>query len=149
MGITSFGNKHIPTDAEIERDVAELRNLLSGVDNPSEPHPAYWQNFVVNVRKRIDDGGAKRKAWRFSPAWASLSAAAVVTIIVVTSGILDQLPPPPPAYPPKPVPVSLGDSYSQTNTRSLVLSEQDVRMINAIVSDDRDDAIFETLVDSQ
>lgn len=146
MGTNSRVDRQAVSDAEIDRDVAELRQLLANVQGPAEPHPAYWQNFVVRVRDRIDHEGGRRKRWNLVPAWASLGAAAVVTIIVVSISGDDQ----PIKMKPGPQPpaaMEFSASYSATDTRSLVLSEQDVRMINAIVSDDRDDAIFEALVE--
>src|SRR5687768_13150305 len=72
-----------PSDSEIERDVAELRQLLESVEGPREPHPAYFQNFLVHTRRRLDEQQARRS--RFSPslAWASFSAAAVAVVLVV------------------------------------------------------------------
>lgn len=150
-------------DAEIERDVAELRRLLAGVEGPQEPHPAYWQNFVVRVRSRIDEQGAAKKRWSFSTAWASVGAAALVTIAVV-SGVFapDQtitsngtgggISSSPSATPPVERRVPGGDlaaDYRASDASSLVLSGDDVALITAIVSDNNDDAIFEAIVDSK
>lgn len=149
MGMTRWGNQSDPPDAEIERDVAELRQLLAQIDGPAEPHPAYWQNFVVKVRGRIEQEGGRRKRRGFAPAWASLGTAAVVTVIVVATNVFKNEPPPPPDRPlPNPV-LSLAETYSSTETRSLVLSKGDVQMISAIVSDDNDDAVFEALVNAE
>jgi hypothetical protein len=144
-----------PSDAEIEKDVAELRSLLEKVDGPSEPHPAYWQNFVVRVQARIDEEGGRRKRRSFSTAWASVGAVAVMTVIVVATGLLDKQP----AVIPNPVkpalkmhaeaPADLAAAYNSTDTKSIILSGGEVNMINAIVSDKSDDAVFEAMVDEQ
>lgn len=140
-----------PLDAEIERDVAELRSLLARVDGPKEPHPAYWQNFVVHVRNRIDEEGGRRKRRSFSTAWASVGAAAVVTFFVI-SGIFT----PDAAVPPRggdiaqPIAAAKSDlamHYQDAGSQALILSGEDMRMINAIVSEN-DDAIFEVMVES-
>jgi hypothetical protein len=141
-----------PSDAEIDRDVSELKKLLDGVGGPSEPHPAYWQNFVVRVRTRIDDEGARRKRRSFSTAWASFGAVAAMTVVVIATGLLDK--PDAVVTPPKAVitkaadkPASdLADAYSSTDTKSIILSGEEVDMINAIVSDKGDDAVFEVMV---
>jgi hypothetical protein len=153
-----------PSDTEIERDVAELRRLLAGVEGPQEPHPAYWQNFVVRVRGRIDEQGAGKKRWSFSTAWASVGAAAIVTIAVVSgifsperagNGIGTQGNGPV-AVKPAEQPVEnretggdLAAHYRSSDASNLVLSGEDVRLISAIVStDSNDDALFEALVES-
>ncbi|HVZ39487.1 MAG TPA: hypothetical protein VHI13_09435 [Candidatus Kapabacteria bacterium] len=148
MGANISGNHGIPPDAEIEKDVAELRQLLSRVPGPAEPHPAYWQNFVVKVRGRIDEEGGRRKRWRLFPAWASLGTAALVTVIVVASGLLERTGKdrPDPSRPVPPAAAEFSAIYSNTDTQSLILSHDDVQMINAIVSD-QDDAIFQAMVD--
>ncbi|MDB5035362.1 MAG: hypothetical protein JWQ98_2603 [Chlorobi bacterium] len=147
-------NHSDPIDAEIERDLAELRGLLAGVEGPKEPHPAYWQNFVVRVRGRLDEEGF-RKRRKFSTAWVSVGAAAVIAAVAITSvlntggtvpggpiartKVVDQ--------PAEAASASMADAYAQTGTKSLVLSESDVQMVNAIVSNN-DDAIFEAMVSS-
>lgn len=140
-----------PSDAEIEKDVAELRRLLDGVNGPAEPHPAYWQNFVVHVRTRIDEEGFRRKRWSFSTAWASVGAVAVMTVIVVATGLLDKqtiVPPTPPRVQARPeAPTDLAAAYNSTDTKSIILSGDEVEMINAIVSDKSDDAVFEAMVE--
>lgn len=150
MGMKGWGNQSDPPDAEIDRDVAELRQLLARVDGPAEPHPAYWQNFVVKVRGRIEQEGGRRKRRGFAPAWASLGTAAVVTVIVVATNVFKNEPLPPPGRSLQPTPaLSLAETYSSTETRSLVLSKGDVQMISAIVSDDNDAAVFEALVNAE
>lgn len=143
------GNHNVASDSDIERDVSELRQLLSAIEGPKEPHPAYWQNFVVHVRKRIDERGAHQRRWRFSTAWASIGAVAVMTVIVVSSGLLrpDYVAPLTPPRPPDVPAFDLAAAYTDTDTKSLILSNEDVTMINAIVSD-RDEAVFEALVNS-
>lgn len=141
-----------PLDTEIERDVAELRRMLAGVEGPKEPHPAYWQNFVVHVRNRIDEQGGRRKRRSFSTAWASVGAAAVVTFFVV-SGIFTPdapLPPVSDAGGQQVVTAAKSDlamHYQDAGSQALILSGEDMRMINAIVSEN-DGAIFEAMVDS-
>lgn len=141
-----------PLDAEIERDVAELRSLLAGVDGPKEPHPAYWQNFVVHVRNRIDEEGGRRKRRSFSTAWASVGAAVVVTFFVI-SGIFTPEAPTPPSGDTIAQPTAtaaksdLAMHYQDAGSQALILSGEDMRMINAIVSEN-DDAIFEAMVES-
>ncbi len=149
-----------PSDAEIERDVAALRRMLAGVEGPKEPHPAYWQNFVVRVRDRVDEKGARKKRWGFSTAWASVGAAALVTVAVVSGifspgstgsgipgGTISKVTPP--ASERREPGGDLAAHYQASDARSLVLSGDDVRLINAIVADNSDDAaIFEVLVNS-
>lgn len=143
-----------PSESEIERDVAELRRLVAGAEGPQEPHPAYWQNFVVHVRNRIDEEGGRKKRRSFSTAWASVGAAALVTIVVVSGvispgGEVAEIIPPP--QPPVPTPVAeqgdLASQYQAANSQALVLSGNDMQLINAIVSES-DDAMFEALVNS-
>jgi hypothetical protein len=141
------------SDAEIERDVAELRRLLAGVDGPKEPHPAYWQNFVVRVRGRIDKEGF-RKRRSFSPAWATVGAAALVAVVAVSSLFSPKEPgvtPPQVVANPPAVPAAsanLAAAYDQSGTQSLILSENDVKMVKAIESNN-DDAMFEALAESE
>jgi anti-sigma-K factor RskA len=147
-------SKGAPTDTEIERDVAELRRLLAGVDGPKEPHPAYWQNFVVRVRGRIDEEGVRRKRLNFSTAWASVGAATLVVIVAISSGLFEQgtqslVPDKDVVSIPAPeAQLDLAASYDATGTTGLVLTNDDMEMINAIVSDNQDEAVFEALVDS-
>jgi hypothetical protein len=141
------------SDAEIERDVAELRRLLAGVEGPKEPHPAYWQNFVVRVRGRLDKEGF-RKRRSFSPAWATVGAAALVAVVAVSSLFSPKevgVTPPQVAGTSKVVPPAssnLAAAYDQSGTQSLILSENDVKMVKAIESNN-DDAMFEALAESE
>lgn len=143
-----------PSDADIERDVAELKRLLDGVEGPAEPHPAYWQNFVVRVQSRIDEEGFRTKRRSFSTAWASVGAVAAVTVVVVVSGLLNKqgLVTTPEAKGPAvaahaQAPADLADAYSSTETQSIILSGEEMEMINAIVSDEGDAAVFEAMVE--
>ncbi|MEP7219953.1 MAG: hypothetical protein ABI876_13605, partial [Bacteroidota bacterium] len=134
-----------PIDAEIDRDVAELRGLLAGIEGPQEPHPAYWQNFVVRVRGRLDEDGF-RKRRKFSTAWVSVGAAAVIAAVALTSVLntgarIPGNPITPTKLADQPAAVasaSMAEEYAQTGTKSLVLSESDVQMVNAIVSNNDD-----------
>jgi|GEM_PF-1973541 len=157
---TNLGRNHMmePSDAAIERDVAELRRLLAGIEGPKEPHPAYWQNFVVRVRNRIDEDGGRRKRRGFSTAWASVGAAAVVTVAVI-SGIFspgarvnDDADTAVDAGPVAGAVSSaskadLASHYRAAESEALILSGDDMRMISAIVSDN-DNAIFEAMIES-
>jgi hypothetical protein len=145
-------NRGEPSDAEIEKDVVELKRLLEGVNGPTEPHPAYWQNFVVRVQTRIDEEGGRGKRRSFSTAWASIGAVAAMAVVVVATGLLDK---PgaittPPAVPVAEAhtkaPADLAAAYNSTDTKSIILSGEEVNMINAIVSDESDDAVFEAMV---
>lgn len=151
-----LGRDHRETsDADIERDVAELRRLLAGVEGPKEPHPAYWQNFVVRVRGRIDEEGfPKRRS--FSPAWATVGAAALVAVVAVSSlfSPKETVVTPSPgeavatAKVTPPASSNLAAAYDQSGTRSLILSDTDVKMVKAIESNN-DDAMFEALAESE
>ena len=149
----------IPSDEEIERDVSELRRLLSGVEEPREPHPAYYQNFLVKVRGRIDDQGGRRKRLAVpSAVWASLSAAVVVVALAV-GGVFSptgpvgkvasvdagKVQPVDPAQPA--LPQDFASLYNGQDIRGLVLSKSDVQMVNAINSGD-ENAIFDAMADS-
>ncbi len=153
---TNIGrNGRMPSDADIEHDVAELRSLLAGIEGPKEPHPAYWQNFVVRVRGRIDQEKVSRRR-AFSPAWATLGAAAVVAVIAVSTIFSPSKPSmivdiPRTARPAQVVPQSVANlaaAYDQSGTSSLVLTDTDVKMVNAIESNN-DNAIFEALAESE
>ena len=76
-------------DDLIEQDVAELQALLNDVPGPSEPHPAYWNNFLVRVHERIEEKHApKKKAW-WSPAliWGSLGGVACLLLAAYLTGV--------------------------------------------------------------
>lgn len=143
-----------PSDAEIERDVAELRRLLEGTDGPQEPHPAYWQNFLVHVRGRIDEEQVRRKRRSLITTWASITAAAAIAVFIVSDGL-------PGTKGGGTIPVvqttkdvgaaALADNsliFTDRATHSIVLSETDVRMVNAIVKGN-DAEVFEAIVDSE
>jgi hypothetical protein len=172
MNFELWNKRRQPTDEEIERDVAELRQLLKGVDGHSEPHPAYYQNFLVKVRGRIDEERFQRR--RVAPAtlWASLSAAAVVVVLVVGGVFAPSTPElaEGPMVSQKPAAdtrsstsdddplfaapsesselIALGTPEYSNGATSLVLSNDDVKMLNAIMSDD-DDALFQAMVESE
>lgn len=162
----SFGQKdrNEPSDAEIERDVAELRRLLEGVKEPNEPHPAYYQNFLVRVHDRIDEDRFRRKRWSPSVAWASMTAAALVVVLAVSGllptvddsvggrKIVQEQPAPRTGSVRQQIPSGAGSErdpllYDQS-ARSLVLSSDDMKMLNAIMSND-DDAVFRAMMESE
>ena len=166
-------NGQQPLDMEIERDVAELRRLLDGIEGPREPHPAYWQNFLVHTRQRLDEQQARRRRFSPSVAWASFSAAALAVVLVV-GGILpgsnpsavapdNKIAASQPVATPEEEDVMFGlglesDLGSELaaampgdvldNSTSLVLSTEDVKMLNAIMSEEDDDAIFNAMIES-
>lgn len=174
MNFELWNKRRQPSEEEIERDVAELRHLLKDVDGPREPHPAYYQNFLVKVRGRIDEERFQRR--RVAPAtlWASLSAAAVVMVLVVGGVFAPSTPElaegltisQKPAAETRsstsdddPLFAQQSESsdlfavatpeYSDSDgAKSLMLSNDDVKMLNAIMSDD-DDALFQAMVDSE
>ncbi|MCE7934390.1 MAG: hypothetical protein DYG96_07330 [Chlorobi bacterium CHB2] len=132
---------HDPLDQEIERDVAELRMLLRNVEGPKEPHPAYWQNFVVHVHNRIDERRQQRRRRSMITGWASATAAVGVTLFVMTGGlssIINSNEPHPPSVATTTATTTAASSplYADAGSRSLVLSEDDVKVLNAIISDD-------------
>jgi hypothetical protein len=163
-----------PTDDEIDRDVAELRQILERVEGPKEPHPAYYQNFLVKVRGRIDEERFQRRRVAPSTIWASLTATAVVVALVVGGvftpstreiaevGMGSRATVTAPSATEMDEPL-FGESSSASSdlladnsssatytngTTSLVLNDDDVKMLNAIMSDD-DDALFEAMADSE
>ena len=76
-------------DDVIDHDVAELRSLLNDLPDPSEPHPAYWNNFLVRVHERIEEKHApKKKAW-WSPAliWGSFGGVACLLLAAYLTGV--------------------------------------------------------------
>lgn len=143
-----------PSDADIDRDVAELRTLLASVEQPSEPHPAYFQNFLVKVRTRVDDDSVRRRGFAPSMAWASMTAAALVVVLAV-SGVLPTSTTRIVVDPP--VAGTLNVAPNATNASdvtlyedgatSLVLSSGDVQMLNAILEKD-EEAILRAMVDA-
>lgn len=160
----------VPSDREIERDVAELRRLLEGVEGPAEPHPAYYQNFLVRLRDRIDEEQPmRRRSWVPSVAWSSLSAATLAVLLVVTGviplslnrgkqSVVQESPAPVAAQRGSDAPSTEmaelllgtvesprveGTTLSESST--IVLSGEEMRMIDAIHADD-DEAMFEALI---
>lgn len=138
-----------PIDAEIERDVAELRGLLAKTDTPTEPHPAYWQNFVVHVHSRIDGERAQRRRWSLMTRFASVGAAALVVALAV-NGVL--VPNGDGLLRGSKDPVAQQQKLSSnpmaqriTKGESIILSSNDVQMLNAILDED-DDGIFKAIV---
>lgn len=165
MNFRTNKNAGIPSDQEIDRDVAELRKLLEGVEGPREPHPAYWQNFLVHVRERIDEDRFRRRRRIPSIALASATAVALVAIVLV-SGVIDRGDSGTPAdsqitastsrstssaanrLSEQPLLASNVDPLFEGDAaRRLVLDESDVRMLDAIMTDN-DAAIFQAIVDS-
>ena len=156
-------------DDVIERDVQELHALLSRVPGPSEPHPAYWNNFLVRVHERIEEKQVpKKKAW-WSPAliWGSLTGVVGLLAIALLTGVFPfgsdavdpgsevvaglnqpqelELTPRPPdldadAYIP-----GLEDE-TEDASYSIVLTQDDLEMIDAIEDGD-DDAILRAMLD--
>lgn len=162
-----------PSDSEIEKDVAELRRLLDGVEGPREPHPAYFQNFLVHTRQRIDEQQARRRRFSPSVAWASLSAATLAVILVVGGVIptsINQTVSNPggriaaaeqPILSPKDGSDILGlgslDEMSTSlsvgepaidQSSSILLSSDDVKMINVIMSEEDDDALLNAMIET-
>lgn len=156
----------IPSDTEIEREVAELRQMLEGIEGPSEPHPAYYQNFLVRVRSRVDEQqGFRRKRWSLTATLASIGSAAVVAAVVF-SGVLSPTSDQtvavndPNAGATEQVDKNSGSTGSQegesdklfadvdASTPSIVLSSGDVKMLDAIMSDN-DAEIFNALVENE
>lgn len=154
-------------DKEIEKDVADLRMLLKDVPEPEEPHPAYWNNFLLRVHERIEaEAAPKKKPW-WSPAliWGSLSGVAAMLVIAWSVGIFPfgsrtgddyiadkYVPPqeelvvvPRPLDEEIPVP-SIGEEAPEDATYSIVLSQEDLDMIDAIQTGD-DDAILREIMD--
>jgi hypothetical protein len=174
MNVDLLKNRRQPSDEEIDRDVAELRQLLERVDGPREPHPAYYQNFLVKVRGRIDEERFQRRRVVPTTIWASLTATAVVVAMVVGgvftpstrqiaevgSGTKTTVTAPSTKEADEPLfgesstassdlLADNGSSATYTDgTTSLVLNDGDVKMLNAIMSDD-DDALFQAMVDSE
>ena len=81
-------------DADIDRDVSFLRSLNAELPDPEEPHPAYWNNFLLRVREQVDGTGpaAKRSAarrwWSPSLIWSSLAGVAALLVIAVSTDII-------------------------------------------------------------
>jgi hypothetical protein len=164
-----------PSDSEIERDVAELRRMLDGVEGPREPHPAYWQNFLVHTRQRIDEQQARRRRFSPSVAWASLSAATLAVILVVGGIIPTSInhttidPSGNGIAASQPIlstengkdilglmesdgelatSLSIGGAPAIDQSSSILLSNDDAKMINAIMSEEDDDAVLTAMVET-
>lgn len=151
-------------DREIERDVEELQMLMKDVTEPEEPHPAYWNNFLLRVHERVEEEIApKRKAW-WSPAliWGSLTGVALLLVAAWFGGVfpfgsgpdenasllaLNDVPAQEePDLTPRPLdedlltmPIEDDEAYN------LVLTQDDVDMLNAIQADDEEAILLEMI----
>lgn len=143
-----------PSDADIDRDVAELRTMLARIEQPADPHPAYWQNFLVKVRTRVDDDKVRRRGFAPSMAWASMTAAALVVVLAVsgllptgTTGIVVEKPGPINLHVAPPLANATSIPLYEDGAKSLVLSSDDVQMLDAILEKD-EEAILRAMVDA-
>ncbi|MCB0710846.1 MAG: hypothetical protein KDD67_00800 [Ignavibacteriae bacterium] len=165
--LNSEGYEMNRMDDVIERDVADLRAMLSEIPEPSEPHPAYWNNFLLRVHERIDEKQApKRKAW-WSPAliWGSLSGVAGLLLIAFMTGVFPfgsdgvvsgeefahLSSPGDLELTPRPLDMDTelyvpGIDEEIDGSYSIVLTESELNMINAI-SDGDDEAILQAMID--
>ncbi|HVK39731.1 MAG TPA: hypothetical protein VNA88_14440 [Candidatus Kapabacteria bacterium] len=154
MKILDWKGTKEPADDEIERDVAELRSLLAGLEEPAEPHPAYWQNFLVHVRNRVDDDRVRRRRWSPSVALTSLTAAALVVVVAV-SGVL----PLGERTPAQPGVIAIDrrdalrsdvveNPYSVDGVESLMLSNDEMQMLDAIL-DESPEAVLQAMVEGE
>ncbi len=150
-------------DQEIERDVAELQMLMSEATEPEEPHPAYWNNFLLRVHERVEaETAPQRKAW-WSPAliWGSLTGVALLLIAAWFGGIFpfggqdtgdvmlaDNNPPQEElVLTPRPLDIDLLSlPIEEEEAYNLVLTQEDVDMLNAIQTGD-DDAILREMME--
>ncbi len=76
-------------DGVIEEDLANLRSLMEKLPAPSEPHPAYWNNFLMRVHERVEEETSpRRRAW-YSPAliWSTLAGVASVVAVALITGV--------------------------------------------------------------
>jgi hypothetical protein len=151
MKILDWKGTKEPADEEIERDVAELRSLLARVEEPAEPHPAYWQNFLVHVRERVEDDRVRRRRWTPSVALTSMTAAALVAVVAI-SGVLPIGPPRAPGVDatvrreiPRPAVV---DNPYDSGVESLMLSSDDLQMLDAIL-DESPEAVLQAMVEGE
>ncbi len=139
-------------DQEIERDVAELRQLLDGVEGPKEPHPAYYQNFLVRVRDRIDLDRSRHRKWGRVGRFSAIGAAAVVLVLVTTTVMQNGGGLPPVTDRPAKTETAITEGEGRSDyaplfadeSSSIILSKNDVRMLNAIMSED-DDELFRAI----
>lgn len=158
-------------DGDIERDVEELHALMEGVREPEDPHPAYWNNFLLRVHEKIEaEQAPKRKAW-WSPAliWGSISGVALLLAFAWFSGMFsgnsgtelgdgpvlasndaqagEEL-----VITPRPndedllSPLTDGEISDQY---SIVLTQDDIDMINAIQDGDESDILMEMIDDPE
>jgi len=141
-----------PIDGEIERDVAELRRLLHGVRGPAEPHPAYFQNFVVHVRDRIDRDRRRHRSWARLRRFAAIGTATAVLVVVATTvfqhgvdipsgGEDDRTGSVPTRRPTGSGSTARYEPLFRDEGSSIILSKKDVRMLDAIMSED-DNELF-------
>ena len=74
---------------EIESDLAELRSLMEGLPAPAEPHPAYWNNFLLRVHERVEAETSPRKRAWYSPAliWSTLAGVASLVAVALITGV--------------------------------------------------------------
>ncbi len=161
-------------DADIDRDVSFLRSLNAELPDPEEPHPAYWNNFLLRVREQVDGTGpaAKRSAarrwWSPSLIWSSLAGVAALLVIAVSTDIIPVFGPDEPLIAegttdlPAISPMSDEDLLGliddpmpeegtipvsdETTTEHMILTESDIEMINAIEAGD-DDALLLALIE--
>lgn len=153
MKILDWKGSREPADEEIERDVAELRSLLSGLEEPAEPHPAYWQNFLVHVRRRVDEEGGRRRRWAPSVALTSMTAAALVAVVAI-SGVL----PIGNRTPAVPGTVAIDrrsvlktevvENPYEGGVESLMLSSDEMQMLDAIL-DESPEAVLQAMVEGE
>ena len=163
-------------DEVIEQDVAELRALMSDLPEPSEPHPAYWNNFLLRVHERVEQKQApKKKAW-WSPAliWGSLTGVAAMLVIAFVTGLFpfgssdvvtpgqgtevlaDAVPSEDAELTLTPRPLDAESDLDMLipgpeeefgdASYTIVLTQDDLDMIEAIQADD-DDAILQAMID--
>lgn len=88
----NYGNGRL--DEAIEQDVALLRSIESNLPAPEEPHPAYWNNFLIRLHERVDGSmsvgaGRARRRW-FSPAliWSSLAGVTALLVVAVATDLI-------------------------------------------------------------
>lgn len=141
-----------PLDREIERDVAELRRLLEKVEGPSEPHPAYYQNFLVRLRDRIDRDRPRHHRWTLVGRFSAIGAAAVALVLVTTTviqygGNLPTVADRPENRPAASTQRDGRGDYAPLfaeESSSIILTKNDVQMLNAIMSED-DNELFKAI----
>jgi hypothetical protein len=154
-------------DPVLEKDEEQLRLLLRDLPGPEEPHPAYWNNFLIRVHERIDQTAPQKKAW-WSPAliWGSLSGVALLLVFAVAGKIgpfgngtgqqdplfadlnrqAEELVLVPGPRDDTDIIGDIASDNADDANYSIVLTESDIDMINAIDADDGD-AILQGLID--